>query len=384
MPSKLPSFLPSTHQIDGNQSETVDSPQAKTDYTVSNGLANRLTGFGVSFAFSSYQSNLLYMVGVKPDGGINIHQMAFPRPMGICRHGEHGLSLAADNQILHLQNVLEPSERMNGYFDAGFMPRQSAFTGQLDLHDLGVDADGQAIFVNTRYNCLAAPDARHSFREVWRPPFISALVDEDRCHLNGLAMENGHPRYVTAVSKSDTIDGWRDRRTEGGIIIDVERNEIICDGLSMPHSPRLHEGRLWVLNSGRGELGEVEFDANGNGHFVPHIFCPGFARGLAIHGRYAFVGLSKPRYKRFEGLALDTLLKEADSTPWCGIQIIDLETKTCVDWLRIDGAVSELFDLELLSNHLCPMAIAPGTPEAATLITVKPDTSQKNSKYSSE
>ncbi|NVO58307.1 TIGR03032 family protein [Rhodobacteraceae bacterium B1Z28] len=336
---------------------------AKTDYSVSAGFSARLSGLGLSLAFSSYQSGLLYMVGVKPDGGVNIHQMAFPRPMGLHRHGAHGLSLAADDQILHLQNVLDPQERVNTLFDAAFMPRQSEFTGQLDLHDLGVDESGNSIFVNTRYNCLATPDTRHSFREVWRPPFISALVDEDRCHLNGLAMQDGQPRYVTAVSRSDTIDGWRDRRADGGIVINVETGDIVCDGLSMPHSPRLHGGRLWLLNSGHGELGTVEFDEDSKGRFQPHVFCPGFARGLSLHGRYAFVGLSKPRYKRFEGLA------EADSAPWCGVQIIDLETKTCVDWLRINGATSELYDLELLHGHLCPMAAAPGSPEAANLIT---------------
>lgn len=347
----------------------VEPRETATQYSVSPGLAKRLASLQLSFAFTSYQSGLLYLIGVKPEGGVNIHQMAFPRPMGLHRHGAFGLSIAAGDQILHLQNVLDAGERMNGIFDAGFMPRQSEFTGQLDLHDLGMDGDGRSIFVNTRYNCLATPDHRHSFSEVWRPPFISNLVDEDRCHLNGLAMQDGRPRYVTAVSKSNTVDGWRDRRADGGIVMDVDSNEIVCEGLSMPHSPRLHDGRLWVLNSGRGELGEVVFDDAGRGQFVPHVFCPGFARGLAIHGRFAFVGLSRPRYKRFEGLELETRLAEADSAPWCGVQVIDLATKTCVDWLRIDGPVAELYDLELLPGALCPLAVAPGTPEAAGLIT---------------
>ncbi len=358
------------HIVEDAFEAPAKSDASDVRYSISAGFSARLTGLGLSIAFSSYQSGLLYLVGTKPDGGVNIHQMSLPRPMGLHRHGAHGLSVAADDQILHFQNVLEPKERMNDIFDAGFMPRRSEFTGRLDLHDLGVDADGRSIFVNTRYNCLATPDPRHSFREVWRPPFVSALVDEDRCHLNGLAMQNGRPRYVTAVSRSNTIDGWRDRRADGGIVIDVESDEIVCQGLSMPHSPRLHDGRLWVLNSGRGELGEVEFDSDGKGRFVPHVFCPGFTRGLAIHDRFAFVGLSKPRYQRFEGLELDAKLAEADSDPWCGIQIIDLETKTCVDWLRIDGAVAELYDLELLPGHLCPIAIAPGTPEAASLVTL--------------
>lgn len=127
-----------------------------------------------------------------------------------------------------------------------------------------------------------------------------------------MAMENGRPRYVTAVSKSDTIDGWRDRRADGGVVIDVDTNEIVCTGLSMPHSPRMYNGKLWLLNSGAGEIGYVDLEKKA---FVPVAFCPGFLRGLYLHGRYAFVGLSKPRYERFSGLPLDEKLKERDSEP---------------------------------------------------------------------
>ena len=142
----------------------------------------------------------------------------------------------------------------------------------------------------------------------------------------------------------------------------------------MPHSPRIHNGQLWVLNSGTGELGVVNIDKKGKGTFEPKVFCPGFTRGLAFHGDYAFVGLSKPRYQRFEGLALDDKLKQADSEPWCGVQVIDLNTNTCVDWFRIDGSVTELFDLEVISDSVCAMAVPPESPEAAELVTFAPST----------
>jgi uncharacterized protein (TIGR03032 family) len=186
-----------------------------------------------------------------------------------------------------------------------------------------------------------------------------------------MALQDGVPRYVTAVSASDTIDGWRDRRADGGIVIDVLSNQIICRGLSMPHSPRMHKGELWLLNSGTGELGIVRQSADGAaGHFEPRVFCPGFLRGLAFHGDFAFIGLSKPRYKRFEGLPLEQKLKDADSEPWCGVQIIDLTSGTCVDWLRIDGDLAELYDLEVLPGVVAPMAVSPDSSEAAQLITV--------------
>ena len=182
-------------------------------------------------------------------------------------------------------------------------------------------------------------------------------------------MDNGEAAYVTAVSRSDTIDGWRDRRDNGGVVIDVRSNKVVCEGLSMPHSPRLHNGELWVLNSGTGELGVVEGAAKGKGKFVPRVFCPGFVRGLTIQNGYAFVGLSKPRYKRFEGLALDQRLKDADSEPWCGIQIIDLAKGVCAEWFRIDGDVKEIFDVAVINGHACPMSIGPDAPEIINFIT---------------
>jgi uncharacterized protein (TIGR03032 family) len=172
------------------------------------------------------------------------------------------------------------------------------------------------------------------------------------------------------VSRSDTIDGWRDRRADGGVVIDVETGAIVCDGLSMPHSPRLWNGRLWVLNSGTGELGQV--DIEGGGGFRPLAFCPGFVRGLAFHGKYAFVGLSKPRYERFEGLDLDRRLSEKESEPWCGIQVIDLTTGACVQWFRIDGAVAELYDVAIMPGCTLPMALGFASNDILSFITHDP------------
>ena len=141
----------------------------------------------------------------------------------------------------------------------------------------------------------------------------------------------------------------------------------------MPHSPRWHDGKLWVLNSGTGELGHVELP-NGKakmGSFKPLTFCPGFLRGLSFHGGLAFVGLSRPRYQRFEGLELDQRLKDADSEPWCGVQVIDLQTGTCVDWFRIDGDIGELYDVELIEGFSCPMTVSPSSTDAGTLITIE-------------
>jgi uncharacterized protein (TIGR03032 family) len=339
-------------------------------YSMSPGLSSYLGAQRVAIALSSYQSGKFYMLGQNVDRGLMVNERFFRKAMGISVPDKDTVLLATLFQIIKFRNVLEPGQFINGVNDACFVPREIFVTGELDAHDVGQLADGRIIFVNTRFNCLATPSARHSFTPVWKQPFISRIVKEDRCHLNGLAMENGVPRYVTAVSKSDTIDGWRDRRSDGGIVIDVQTNEIVIGGLSMPHSPRLYRGKLWVLNSGTGELGWIERGTSADtSRFHPLAFCPGFLRGLAFHGKHAFLGLSKPRYERFEGLALDKKLADADSEPWCGVQVIDLDTGTCVHWFRIDGAVAELYDLAAIPDVVRPMSLGFATDEILGLTT---------------
>ncbi|WP_432201868.1 TIGR03032 family protein [Erythrobacter sp. W53] len=348
--------------------------EPKAEYSLSGGMIRRLHGMKASLAFTSYQSGLLYMLGSNAKGAAQLHQSGMPKPMGLCADGNGRLVLSAGAQIMRLENVLEPDQRINQTYDACFMPRINYVTGQLDAHDVGAMDNGDIVFVNTRYNCLAKTSPRHSFEPIWKPEFIGDIVDEDRCHLNGLAMRDSKPAFVTAVSKSDTIDGWRDRRADGGVVIDVEKNAVICEGLSMPHSPRWHDGKLWVLNAGTGELGYVQMPRGKAkmGKFKPVAFCPGFLRGLSFHDGFAFVGLSRPRYKRFEGLELDQRLKDTDSEPWCGVQVIDLKSGNCVDWFRIDGDIGELYDIELVEGFRCPMTVSPTSQDAATLITFAP------------
>lgn len=353
----------------GNSETRADEPAGVT-YSMSGGLVGLLASLKISVAFSSYQSGKFYLLGRNPEGGLMVNEQFFRQAMGI--HVSGGtIYLATLSEIVRLENVLEPNQRINDTFDACFVPRTAHVTGALDAHDLGIDRDGRILFVNTRFNCLSTISERHSFRPVWTPPFVSRIVDEDRCHLNGMAMRDGRPAFVTAVSRSDTIDGWRDRRADGGVVVDVETGRIVCQGLSMPHSPRWYRGRLWLLNSGTGELGSIiPTVGDSQGRFEPLAFCPGFLRGLSFHGHYAFVGLSKPRYQRFEGLALDERLRAADSEPWCGVQVIDLDTGACVEWFRIDGAVAELYDIDVLPGVTCPMSLGFGSEELMNLVTV--------------
>ena len=340
-------------------------PEKRVSYSISGGFVALLHNLDISVALTSYQSGKFYLLGRNPKGGLMINERLFQKAMGLHVEG-NSLLLATLFQIHSFENILDKGSFVNNTFDACYVPRTTHTTGVLDAYDVGLTKDGEIVFVNTRYNCLATVSPRYSFRPVWKPPFISSIIQEDRCHLNGMAMENGRPRYVTAVSKSDTIDGWRDRRADGGVVIDVDTNEIVCTGLSMPHSPRMYNGKLWLLNSGAGEIGYVDLEKKA---FVPVAFCPGFLRGLYLHGRYAFVGLSKPRYERFSGLPLDEKLKERDSEPWCGIQVIDLETGSCVEWFRIDGAISEVYDVAVLPGVKCPMSLGFASNDIKALIT---------------
>ncbi|WP_426421292.1 TIGR03032 family protein [Bradyrhizobium genosp. A] len=347
--------------------------EERVTYSMSPGLSAFLGAERIALAVSSYQSGKFYLLGQNVDGGLLVDERFFRKAMGICVPDKDTILLATLFQIVRFKNVLEPEQRINDLFDACYVPREIFVTGEIDAHDVGVLKDGRVVFVNTLYNCLATPSERHSFTPLWKPPFISKIVKEDRCHLNGLAMADGVPRYVTAVSRSDTIDGWRDRRAGGGVVVDVQSGEIVIGGLSMPHSPRIYRDRLWLLNSGTGELGWIEPGAGSSpGKFHRLAFCPGFLRGLAFHGNYAFVGLSKPRYQRFEGLALDKKLEDADSEPWCGVQVIDLASGTCVHWFRLDGAVAELYDLAVVPGVTRPMALGFASNEILGLITHDP------------
>lgn len=352
-------------QTDG---ENPAEPAAK--YSISGGFVSLLAKLKISLAVTSYQSGRLYMLGHNPKGGLMVNEQYFQKAMGL--HYRDGvLYMATLANIYRMRNILRPNEVMDGQFTDCFVPRTTHLTGVLDAHDVGVTDDDRILFVNTRYNCIAEVSDVHAFKPWWKPQFISAIVAEDRCHLNGMAMQDGMPKYVTAVSKSDSIDGWRDRRADGGIVIDVEKNEIVCEGLSMPHSPRLYQGKLWLLNSGTGEFGWVDLSKPDPGaRFTPVVFCPGFVRGLAFHGKYAFVGLSRPRYERFEGLELDTRLEQADSEAWCGVQVIDLNSASCAQWFRIDGKIGELYDVEVLPGTGCTRSYGFLTKDVLGIITL--------------
>ena len=179
---------------------------------------------------------------------------------------------------------------------------------------------------------------------------------EDRCHLNGLAMLEGRPKYVSMFADSDEAEGWRPLRKDGGLIIDIETNKVVCRGLSMPHSPRVYRDKLWVLNSGTGYFGYVDMATQA---FINVTFCPGFVRGLSFAGDYAIVGLSKLKYdERLDELPItQNLVKHGFSETQCGFYIIDLTTGQAECTLEISGAINYIYDIIPLENVVKPLTI---------------------------
>ncbi|MFT5589709.1 MAG: hypothetical protein ACI9ZF_001887 [Bradyrhizobium sp.] len=321
----------------------------------------------LSMALTTYQIGKLFFLGLKSDGEISIFERSFNRCMGLCATG-NGLYMSTLHQVWRFENLFQPGQ-MQDDFDRLYLPQVGNTTGDIDIHDMAVDAAGRLIFVNTLFGCLANLSETHSFKPLWQPPFLSKLAAEDRCHLNGLAMKDGHPAYVTAVSQSDVVDGWRDHRVNGGVVVDVQSNAIVASGLSMPHSPRWHQGKLWLCNSGTGEFGYIEPQA---GRFVPVTFCAGYLRGLSFHGDFALVGLSRPRHnKTFSGLPLEANLQARQAGPRCGVQVIDLRSGDVVHWLRIEGVVDELYDVVALPGVRRPMALGFKTDEIRRVLSVE-------------
>jgi len=336
--------------------------------TTSRHFPGWLAESGGSLAISTYQSGKVILIGTNRQAErLSIFDRTLDRPMGLAFRDSR-LIVASSIQITSFVDAARGTPGAAGY-DALFVPQLATYTADLDVHDVAFDAEGRLVFVNTLFSCLATASETHSFKPLWTPPFISRLAPEDRCHLNGLAMRGGRPAFVTCVAETDLADGWREHRSGGGVVIDVASGEIVCRGLSMPHSPRLHGGKLWVLNSGAGELGTVDL---GTGRFEPLAFCPGYLRGLDFVGPYALVGLSEPRENRtFAGLPLQERLAVAKAGPRCGVYVIDTRTGDVVHWLRLEGVVSELYDVVALPGIARPMMIGFRNDEIRRTVSIE-------------
>ena len=316
-----------------------------------------LTQAGASLLVSTYQAGKLVLVRAVAQG-VNTHFIGFDKPMGLAwKPGQ--LAVAGVDGIVSFRNLpaVGAKTRQGDAVDACYVPRLTHRTGAVDIHEMGYDADGALWFVNTRMSCLATTSEQFSFVPRWRPPFISAYDLSDRCHLNGLGFRDGRPRYVTMLGATDSPEGWRRNKVSGGLVMDVDRDEVLYEQLCMPHSPRWYRDRLWFLSSGAGQL------MTATPGQAPEVVAevPGFARGLNFVDRYALIGLSQVRESAvFAGIPLTRRVAERKAGVW----VVDIETGETAAFLEFTGAVQEVFEVRVLP-HGFPVVLEPNDPLVA-------------------
>lgn len=357
---------------ENNQESGKHSKQIKDlRSSFSTNLPDLFRQLNISLAISTYQAGKLILL--RPEGAkMNTHFRNLPRPMGIAVN-DNQITIGCRQSIETYKNIPAIINRIenNDGIDACFIPTSTIRTGGIDIHEMSFDYTNQLWAVNTKFSCLVTFDQHHSFIPRWRPFFITGLEPADRCHLNGLAMVNGQPRFVTALGQTNTPGGWRVNKRNGGILMDVETNRILFEGLSMPHSPRWYNNELYMLESGHGTL--VKFE-NGTGRKIEVCRFPGFTRGIDFVGPYAFVGLSKVRETAtFSDFPLLEDLEERI----CGMYICNIETGKIIGLIRFEGDVEEIFAVQVLHNTTYP-ELLPHNDSLLMNTWVLPDESLKD------
>src|SRR5271157_3171227 len=326
--------------------ETGAAPPLRSVHTTN--FPALLDQLGISLLVTTYQAGKLVVLRADQDH-VNTHFRNLSHPMGLAVTSDR-LAVGTLLEIWEFHNVpaVIPKLEPIGRHDACYLPRSSHVTGDVQIHEMAW-VDDELWFVNTRFSCLCTRSAIHNFVPRWRPPFVSALAPEDRCHLNGLGLRDGQPRYVTALAQSDQPAGWRANKKDGGILLDVTTNEVLLRGLSMPHSPRWYAGRLWVLESGTGGVGFVD---PRSGRYVGLAELPGFTRGLDFCGPLAFIGLSQVRESAvFSGIVIaERALQERA----CGVWVLNIQTGQTIAFLRFEEAVQAIFAVQVLPGRRFP------------------------------
>ncbi|MEM6263863.1 MAG: TIGR03032 family protein [Bacteroidota bacterium] len=311
-------------------------------------LPELLLELNCSLAVTTYQAGKILLISPKDANSLSMLPRTFKKAMGIALDEER-MAVATKSEVVVLRNVPELAatypKKPNTY-DAMFLPQATYYTGQVDIHDLhwGTDA---LWAVNTAFSCLCTVDDTYSFTPQWQPHFISKLVSEDRCHLNGLAMQDKKPKYVSALGKGDTFQAWRENITGGGIVMDVPSNEIIAEGLPMPHTPRIWNDELYLLLSAAEKLVKINRET-GAVEEIAHV--PGFVRGMAKHRDFVFIGTSKLR----SNSSTFRHLKIAEKANQAGITVIHLPTAAKVAQLTFQMTVDEIYDIQVIPNVTRP------------------------------
>ncbi len=343
----------------------------EVQYECSRHFVPILEHLGGTLLVSTYQAGKLVALTAR-EGKLHLTFLNFDRPMGVAVRPE-GIAVACRDQFWFLENAVDIARRLPpaGSHDACYLARQAVVTGEIQAHEL-VYVGQELWVVNTLFSCLATPHSSFSFVPRWRPPFISGLAAEDRCHLNGLAVANGAVKYATAMAQTDTAGGWRPNKVNTGCVMEVPSGRIVASGFAMPHSPRVFQDKLWVLDSGRGRLTNVD---TATGAIQPVTDMPGYTRGLAMHGQFAFIGLSKIREtSTFGGMPIAEKIGELK----CGVGVFDLASQQTVATFQFVSGVDEIFDVTLLPGVRNPAFRGPhAQQDGENTIWMVPDPGMK-------
>ncbi len=312
-------------------------------------LPELLLSLNCTVALTTYQAGKLVFISPNPDKErLTTLPRSFQKPMGLAISGDN-LVLACKDEVILLENsrdlAVHYPNKQNTY-DSLWLPRITFYTGQVDMHDIAFGNDG-IYAVNTSFSCLCKIDGNYNFKPIWQPPFIDKLISEDRCHLNGLVMVEGKPKYVTALGTTNTPQGWRNNIVGGGILMDIETNETILEGLAMPHSPTMYNGDLYLLLSASGEFIKVNI-ANKSYEIIKKF--DGFCRGLSIYNDYAFVGFSKLR----KNSSTFAKLSFSEKANFAGIKVIHIPTQAEVGEINYKTSVDEIYEVAILPNMIRP------------------------------
>jgi uncharacterized protein (TIGR03032 family) len=326
------------------------------------GFAPLLESLSITLLVTTYQAGKLMAVRGR-NARVSTLLRSFERPMGLALSPGR-FALGTRNQVWIFQNAPDIAAQLESPgHDACYLPRLAYFTGDIRGHELAW-AGAELWIVNTFFSCLCVPDAAHSFEPRWHPPFLSRCAPGDACHLNGLAVVDERPRYATALGESSEPQGWRENKARGGILLDIDQDSVICRNLSMPHSPRWHDGKLWLLESGAGQLAAIDPK---RGHKTTVAQLPGFVRGLAFLGPFAFVGLSRIR----ESAMLSGLPIAASGTELqCGIWVVDLRTGAVAEYMQFQAGVEEIFAVEILHGARFPEIMGPQQDAAQSAFVI--------------
>ncbi|MBL0052224.1 MAG: TIGR03032 family protein [Bacteroidetes bacterium] len=331
-----------------NQNQAESSSLAPFSCSFSPQLPELLLKLNCSIAITTYQAGKLVFISPADENRLTQLPRTFAKPMGFEVDGDR-LVLATKDEVLFFENSRELAvhypNKKNTY-DSLFIPRATFYTGQVDMHDVALGTEG-IWAINTSFSCLCQVTGSFNFIPRWQPPFITELVSEDRCHLNGMVLIKGKPKYVTALGKTNIHQGWRDSIVDGGILMDVESNEIILEKLAMPHSPVMYKDELYMLLSASGEIIKVNIKEK-KYEVIKQL--NGFCRGMDVYNDYLFVAMSKLR-KNSSTFAKLSFAEKADEA---GVKVIHLPTKALVAEINYQASVDEIYSLKILANTIRP------------------------------